>query len=120
MDFEANARKLILEVWEHNSAMPHEVYEAMEQSVHPNEPLIKHMLPQVSAALIEAWNEGYSDGIGKGRKIASEHKNNPLRNDAYRAACSEIMISCEATINRLKRGEHEDSTTEVGSIKKAP
>lgn len=54
-----------------------------------------------------------SAGLDKGAEIAKYWREYPGRNDAWRAACSDVEVSCRATAGRVSRGEYEDSTSTV-------
>jgi hypothetical protein len=56
-------------------------------------------------------------GLEKAQEIAIYHRDKygERADKAWVAACNEIIVSCAATANRIKRGEYENPTSSVMS-----
>lgn len=65
-----------------------------------------------------AYQNGRADGLEKAAEIAQEESEKIGRISAYKTFCRDISIICLATAARVRRGEYENSTSDVMGSKK--
>lgn len=62
----------------------------------------------------QGYAAGYAEGLRKAVEIVGYHRDLPMRNEPFKAACRDIKVSLEATIFRITLGHDDDPSTEVG------
>jgi hypothetical protein len=69
--------------------------------------------PVTSTGLLATQSVARAGGLMKAVEIVNYHASLPSRNEAWKAACRDIAVSCEATAGRILRGEYEEPTSDV-------
>lgn len=72
---------------------------------------------ELTDSILKALQEVRAGGLEKAAEICRYWADAPLRNEASKATCRDIEISCLATAERIRRGEYENPTSDVMALK---